>query len=491
MALSLRTGINRARSLLAQGRNAEAAEVAGEAVRSMEERGEVAAAALLAEALTTQGAALARAGQLVEARGLFERAVDLAKRAVSMEEAGHAALTLLEELHGQISEVEMREAYRRADELLSDSHQAETLTRLREAARRILETSRERTSTKAETRFVYAMEETGALLRRALRAAVTNSTVLITGETGTGKEVLARLIHEWSGRAGKFVAVNCRAMNGLLIESQLFGHMKGSFKDALRDHPGAVREAAGGTLFLDEVGELGGTNQARLLRLIERGELHTIGASVPEQIDVRIIAATGYDLREEVASGRFRDDLLYRLQTLNLEILPLRARPGDIPAIAQHFIEEACRQHRKRVTFAPESIEAMRGLPLRGNARELRSLIERILLSAADGSVVYADTVGAVALELAPKASSAAEWDGCSMEEEVLSYEKNLIRIALKAAGGRVTGAARLLGITHQLLSFILNTRHKDLLEARTGARRRRRRSSIAGARNSYNPDKK
>lgn len=294
----------------------------------------------------------------------------------------------------------MREIYHRADELLANSQNRETLKRLRNCARHVFDAKLKQESHTAETRFVYAMDETGALLRRAHRVAVTDSTVLITGETGTGKELLARLIREWSGRAGAFVAINCRSLTELLIESRLFGHVMGSFPDALQDQKGAVREATGGTLFLDEVAELSKTNQGKLLRLIERGEIHSIGASLPERVNVRIITATNLNLKEEVAGGRFRDDLFYRLQTFQLEIPPLRERPGDITAIAQHFIEDACQRHRKRVTFTPESMEAARRLPIRGNARELRSIIERILLTATDGALISADEVRTAALHM-------------------------------------------------------------------------------------------
>jgi DNA-binding NtrC family response regulator len=406
-------------------------------------------------------------------RDEIEQAVEALLRANQPEEAGRHLLALMEESH--LPEDEARRLYTRADELLSSSNDLETLRRLRDCARRVFDMRLKREPAPHAARFVYATEETGALLRRALRVAVTDSTVLITGETGTGKEVLARLIHEWSGRAGLFVAVNCRNMSDLLTESQLFGHVKGSFKDALQDQRGSVREAAGGTLFLDEISGLGKTNQGKLLRLVERGEIHRAGASMPERVQLRIIAATSLDLKAEVEAGRFRDDLFYRLQTFRLVIPPLRDRPEDIAAIAQHFIEEACSRQGKRVAFSPESMEVLRSLPLRGNARELRSLIERILLTVTDGSTVSAKDVERVALQMARQPEAAHDWEGCQLEEEVLNYERGLIRLALGAAGGKVTQAAHLLGITHQLLSFILNTRHKDLLEARTPARTRRR----------------
>ncbi len=461
----------RARALLGQGQYTEAERVVRSAVRTLEKGGEQ---ALLAEALTTHGLALARLVQHQQSRLVLERAVDVAEQAGDLEGAGRAALTLIEELHGQLTEDEIRGVYLRADELLSRSQHAETLTRLRECARRVVDAKNEPASFEIGDRFIYGAEETGALLSRAWRVAKTDCAVLITGETGTGKEVLARLIHEWSGRGGQFVPVNCGALTDTLIESQLFGHLRGSFVDALRDHPGAVREAAGGTLFLDEVCELSRSNQGKLLRLIEHHEVHAIGGSAPERVNVRIIAATNRDLKEEIAAGRFRADLYYRL-TFHVELPPLRERPEDISAIAQHFIEEACARHKKRVVFTPAGIEAMRRLTLNGNARELRILIEQTVLVAREGSEISAGAIETVALRRTQKGGFANAWEGCSLNEEVLDYEKSLVRLALNASQGSVTHAARLLGVTHQTLASILNTRHKDLLDTRKPIRRRRR----------------
>lgn len=462
----------RARALVAQGLNAEAEKVVGSAVRTLEKGGEQ---ALLAEALTTQGVALARLEKHGQARATLERAVEVAELAGDLEGAGRAALTLIEELRGLLTESELREVYGRADGLLSRTQHSETIARLRECARKVIDARQASEAKAATTKFIYAADETAALLRQAQRMSLTDGTILLTGETGTGKDVLARLIHEWSGRRGSFVAINCAALTDTLIESQLFGHKKGSFTDAIQDYPGAVREAAGGTLLLDEVGELSKTNQGKLLRLIERGEIHPIGSAAPEHVNVRIIAATNRNLKEQVAEGNFREDLFYRLQTFHLHLLPLRERVEDITAIAAHFIEDACQRHRKRVTFTPESLEAMRRLQLKGNVRELRVLIERTFLEAADGAQISAEAVDLIALRRTQKAGFANAWEGCSLVEEVLLYEKSLIRRALAATQGGVTRAARLLGTTHQALIAILSTRHQDLLSARKPAQPRRR----------------
>jgi transcriptional regulator with PAS, ATPase and Fis domain len=282
------------------------------------------------------------------------------------------------------------------------------------------------------------------------------------------------LIHEWSGRRGRFVAINCATLCDALVESQLFGHKKGSFTDALENYAGVVREAEGGTLFLDEVGELSLSHQAKLLRLLDHGEMYPVGSSVPEHVNVRLIAATNHNLGERVAGKLFRPDLFYRLNAFHFRLPPLRERPEDIPALALHFIAQARRQHHKQIIFAPESLTAMTNLMLHGNARELRSLIERTFITAPDGALITREAVEIVALRQTPQANFAAAWSGCSLEDEVQAYERNLIRRALDSAGGSITRAARLLNATHQSLAYILNGRHKELLALRRPARRRR-----------------
>jgi DNA-binding NtrC family response regulator len=469
----------RARALLAQERNSEAERVARLAVRTLEKGDE---RFVLAEALATHGTALARLGHWEQARATLQRAVEVAEQAGSLDRAGQAALTMIEELGERLTVVELQSIYSRADELLTNSTDRGTLSRLRACARRVVNAQQAQAAIIKQPgvddypdAFVHASEQTASLLDDAERIASTASPVLITGETGTGKELLARLIHEWSGRAGEFVAINCVALTETLIESQLFGHRKGSFTDAVADYRGTVRQARGGTLFLDEIGELSSGNQSKLLRLVERYEIHSIGSPGPEQVDVRIIAATNCNLKEDVARGLFRKDLFYRLQTFHLEIPPLRERPSDIPALAEHFIKEAFVRHGQRVTFTPEAIAGMRQLPLKGNARELRSLIERTVLIAPQGATITQEAVETLIVRQTKTAGLADVWAGCSMDEEVLLYERSLIQMALKAAHGHVTKAARLLGVTHQRLSSILQNRHKDLLTVRTPLKRRKR----------------
>jgi transcriptional regulator with PAS, ATPase and Fis domain len=463
----------RAKALLAEGRIVEAEKVARSAVRTLKQGDEQ---SLLAEALTTYGTVLARLNRYQQARMTLQRAIEVADQAGNVEGAGLAALTITEELSKYLTHDDLRSTYGLADQLLANSQYPEVLIRLRSCARRIIATEQAQVEEFSTSNFVHTSEQTTSLLRDARRIASAQSAVLITGETGTGKEVLAHLIHEWSERIGEFVAINCAALTDNLIESQLFGHRRGSFTDAIADYPGAVREATGGTLFLDEIGELSAAHQAKLLRLIENGEIHTIGAPTPERVDVRIIAATNRNLKEQVAKRRFRDDLFYRLNTFHLEIPPLRERMEDIPVIAEHFIKEMLERHRKRVTFAPEAIAAMRLLPLKGNVRELRSLIERTVLTATDGMTITAEAVETVTLRETQHAGFADPWANFSLREEVRLLEERFIELALKHTKGMVSRAAKLLGFKHhESLTHRLEYKNRNLLSARTPARPRKR----------------
>ena len=462
----------RARVFLAEGRNTEAEKAVRTAVRTLERGDEL---SLFAQALTTHGVTLARLGRVVEARSALERAIEVAEQVGDNYSAGLAALTLMEELGELLALDDLRSFYDRADRLLVDSQDTKMLERLRACARRVVNVGQVSLAESRQPLYLHADERTAGLLRTVHVIAATQGAVLITGEDGTGKEVLARLIHVWSGRTGQFVSINCRALTEALTESQLFGHLRGSFVNALQDQAGAVREAAGGTLFLDGIAELSSGNQGKLLRLIEHGEIHPIGAPLPEHVEVRIIASASCDLMEQVARKKFRDDLFYRLNTFHLAVPPLRERPADIIPLARHFIEEFVELHGKSLSFTPEALEAMRGLQLKNNARELRTLIECTMLAAKDGAVITAEAVQTLAARRSDIANLSNPWDGCSIKDEVLIFESRLIRQALENARGSVTHAARLLGITHQRLCAMLQGRHKNLLLAKKATRPRKR----------------
>lgn len=462
----------RARLLLAQGRDAEAERVIRGAVQTFERDGEQ---SLLAEALTTQGIVLARLGRFDESYKALKRAMTVAEQAGALEYAGRAALALLEEHGGRIKERERREIYVLADGWLSKTQDAEDISRLRACARSVLTPVEPNTQGgRAPVAFIHASEQIDELLEKAERLARTNLPILLTGETGVGKELLARLIHHWSGRSGAFVPLNCGALTETLVESQLFGHRKGSFTDAVADYRGAVREAEGGTLLLDEIGELSQGNQGKLLRLIEMGEIMPVGATAPEYIDLRIIASTNVQLSKLVKEQRFRKDLFYRIATFEIEIPPLRERPSDVAALAKHFIEEAAQRTGKQASFTQGSIDALTGLPLHGNARELRAIIERAVITS-KGEPISEEALKLTLLRATGKGTVADPWAEFSLVEEVRLYEERLIERALKDSYGRVTRAALLLGIKHQNLIAIIKSRHRRLLELRTPVQARRR----------------
>jgi two-component system response regulator GlrR len=466
------------RLMLAVGQNAAALKLSRTVVRSFERSGE---RALMADALALQATALARLGQHEEARATFSRAVSTAEGAGNKEIAGSAALDFLDELAADLTPAEQLSLYERADDLLAATQKPSLIARLRAAARRVLRAPKGRLAVFATTDFVHRDARMAEVLREVYEVASLPTTadrpILIIGETGTGKEVLARLIHLWSGRpAERFVALNCAALTESLFESLLFGHVQGAFTDAVADYLGAARQAAGGTLFLDEIGELSLSSQAKLLRFIESREVQPVGAAHSEPVDVRVVAATNRGLEEMVREGRFRADLFYRLSAYHFSIPPLRARPDDIPALAEHLIARARGRHEKEITFTPESVEAMRHLPLPGNVRELQALIERAFIISESGTVVTGEMVGTFAARQDRVENLTDAWSGFELQVQLYLYEKKLIRLALQQAGGSVTKAAKLLGIKHQTLSQMVSKtgRHSDLENARKPARDRK-----------------
>jgi formate hydrogenlyase transcriptional activator len=221
-----------------------------------------------------------------------------------------------------------------------------------------------------------------AALARARKVAPTESTVLVTGETGTGKELLARAIHKWSRRAGgPFVSVNCGAVPHALIASELFGHERGAFTGAVQRRRGRFELAAGGTLLLDEVGELPMETQVLLLRVLQEREFERVGGTMPLSADVRVVAATNRDLQRAIAEGRFRSDLFYRLAVFPIEMPPVRKREGDLPLLVEHFTRRAARKHGKSIRgIDPEALRRLEAYAWPGNVRELQNVVERSVI---------------------------------------------------------------------------------------------------------------
>ena len=250
----------------------------------------------------------------------------------------------------------------------------------------------------AQYEIVGSSKAIKQVIERIEKVAPTQARVLITGENGTGKELVARAIHALSPRGGgPFVEVNCAAIPSELIESELFGHMKGSFTGAFADRAGKFELADRGTLFLDEVGDMSLSAQAKVLRALEEGMISRVGSGKTLEVDVRVIAATNKDLKAEIAAGRFRDDLLYRLNVVPIEVPPLRARRGDIPQLVQHFVEQLTRRGGlPPKQLDKEAVQRLAAHDWPGNIRELRNAVERLLILAS-GPVVQAEEVDRLA----------------------------------------------------------------------------------------------
>ncbi len=299
--------------------------------------------------------------------------------------------------------------------------------------------------------MVTANSAMAELLETARRAAGSEATVLISGESGTGKEVLARLIHQHSPRkSGPLVAVNCAAIPETLIESELFGHMKGAFTGAVSNRKGRFQTAVGGTLFLDEISELKIDMQAKFLRAIQEREIEPVGADLTVAVDIRLIAATNRDLREEVAEGNFREDLYYRLGVIPLHLPPLRERPEDIPALINHFLKKV--NSPPDVRFSDSALRKMALYPWPGNIRELENVVERCVILRHGDLIEKKDLnfaeghggQGGFLPEIPP--------EGISLEE----VEKTLVQKALERCNGNRSQAARLLQIPRHVLLYRL-----------------------------------
>ena len=324
-----------------------------------------------------------------------------------------------------------------------------------------LEMSRELESLRTEktqreaTRIIGTSEPLKEILRMADQVAPSRATILITGESGTGKELVAHRIHEKSDRARKpFLTLHCAALPETLLESELFGHEKGAFTGAVGTRRGRFEEADGGTLFLDEIGEISPSIQVKLLRFLQTREFERVGGNKTYTVDVRVIAATNRDLAEEVKAGRFREDLYYRLNVINIETPPLRARRSDIPILARHFVAKYAAENGKKIEdLAPDAVKALEAYDWPGNVRELENIIERAVVLAHGPKLTRdhlpRDMRGAFGGSLSPE----LRVPGSTLAD----LERYAILETYRATGGNTRETADILAISQRKVQYKLN----------------------------------
>ena len=319
--------------------------------------------------------------------------------------------------------------------------QVELSRALRQGRRLADETSRQRAHQLPS--LIAESPKMREVMRLMERVAPSDANVLITGQHGTGKEVAARWLHAASKRAERpFVAVNAGGLAEGVFESELFGHVRGAFTDARADRTGCIELADGGTLFLDEIANMPMGQQAKLLRVLQTGEFHPVGSSRVRRADVRVLSATNVDVAGEVAQGRFREDLLYRLNTVEIRLPPLRERREDLPLLAAHFLERQASRYGRRVSFGADAMTALLEHPWPGNVRELEHVVERALLLCA-GDVVHAGDL-LLGSGGGARNEGAARFDQLTLDEA----ERYLIQRALDRFAGSVSDAARALGLS-------------------------------------------
>jgi two-component system response regulator HydG len=283
------------------------------------------------------------------------------------------------------------------------------------------------------------------------QVAPTKASVLITGESGTGKELVAQALHQNGTRSkGPFVKLHCAALAETILESELFGHEKGAFTGAVGRREGRFKQADGGTLFLDEIGEISPAIQVKLLRFLQERTFERVGGNETVKVDVRIIAATNRNLEAEVAAGKFREDLYYRLNVVNIEMPPLRARPSDLLPLATHFLERFAKENGKRIDgFADDAIERINAYRWPGNVRELENIMERAVVLC-DGPKLTAKNLPA---GVGPSSRSGVRIPGSTMDE----IERHAILSTLEACGGRTAQAAQMLDISVRKIQYKIN----------------------------------
>ena len=304
-----------------------------------------------------------------------------------------------------------------------------------------------------EGRLVGSSAAMQRLREQIARAAPSDGRVLIFGENGTGKELVARQIHLQSTRKNwPFVKLNCAAVPVTLVESELFGHVKGAFTGAVHSKKGLLEQADGGTLFLDEVGDMALETQAKLLRVLQEDEFLPVGGVKPRRFDARILAATNKDLEAEMEAGRFRQDLYYRLNVIPLRVPPLRERKEDIPELVHHFrLLFEKRTGRRAASFSPEALQAMSGYDWPGNVRELRNFVERLLIMV-PGEEIGVETV-VYALGSADAAVAESGGDHRPLRQRLREFEKQVLAEEFRRAQGNIAEMARRLGVDRANLS--------------------------------------
>jgi DNA-binding NtrC family response regulator len=305
------------------------------------------------------------------------------------------------------------------------------------------ENARLRARAQAEHSIVGRSGAMKAIYDKVAKTAPTSGRVLITGENGTGKELVARALHDQSKRAkAAFVKVNCAAIPSELIESELFGHEKGSFTGATKDRRGKFEQADGGTLFLDEIGDMNPSAQAKVLRALQEGELERVGGTETIKVDVRVIAATNKDLQAEIAGNRFREDLFYRLNVVPIEMPPLRARKDDIPALIEHFLAMACARDDRRVKrMTPGAVTLMMQHDWPGNVRELKNVVERMVILTGDSDQIAEPDVRDALPRVQPV--KGAYEAGTPFKDLVAAAEREIILAALEAHDHHVSNTAK------------------------------------------------
>lgn len=303
--------------------------------------------------------------------------------------------------------------------------------------------------------FVGASAPMQAVYQTLAKVAGYKSTVLLSGESGTGKELAARAIRALSPRADKpWVAVNCGAIPENLLESELFGHVRGAFTDASHDKVGLFEQAHLGTIFLDEIGELPKNLQVKLLRVLQEGEVRRVGSARSTQVDVRVVAASLHDLGKRVEEGLFREDLFYRLNVINVHLPALRERTEDIALLVEHFVQKQNKRLGTRIHgVTPDAMKLMMDYPWPGNVRELQNCIERGVVLAS-GPQIDASLLPQRILERADELHQLFQQDELSIKKMSVALERILIRRALEKTGGNRTNAARLLEISHRALMY-------------------------------------